>query len=646
MTAPRKVKFDDMLNFHFLSRALFSPDGRQVAYMDTQADLEKDGYSTNLWLYSLDAGTDRQLTFSGSEKTYAWSRDGRSLIFISHRGGADKNTAPVYRLNLEGGEAECLGTVPHQVSELWELPGGQILMKALYVPEEPNPEKAQYKVYTQIPFWQNGKGFTGQRRTALSVWTPGSGEPQRLTPDRMDVESCVLSPDGRKALLVADDYRTVLQLVNHVYELDLETGVVTCLTEGLEYRIRTAGWCGSRVILVASDMKHYGMNENPTIYELKDSRMTCLAPDLDTSFHCSIGGDCRYGVGGQSAVADDRGVTYLSTEETTSQVHFNSLNGSDQSLTPDLLSADCFDVHGGKLAVIGFRGMKLQELYYVESGRMTQLTRHNEAVIGGLKLSEPVHYTVNNGEGLDLDCWYIKPVDYEEGRKYPTILDIHGGPKTAYGAVYFHEMQCWAALGYAVIFTNPRGGDGRGNKFADIRGKYGTVDYQDITAVLDWSVKNLDFIDAARMGVTGGSYGGYMTNWIITHTNRFKCAASQRSISNWISFDGVSDIGYYFGIDQQGGSGPLTDVSLAWNASPLKYINNVQTPTLFIHSEEDHRCPDEQAFQIFTALQVRGIESRLCYFLGENHELSRSGKPRSRLARLREITQWMDRFLK
>ena len=645
MAELRSVKFDDMLSFHFLSRPSFSPDGSKIAYVDARADLEKDGYAATLRLYTLSDGSDRPLTFSGEESVYGWSRDGGALIFMSHRGGADKKTSPLYRLKVDGGEAEPLGTVDRQVTDLWELPDGRLLLKAIFIPEEPNPEKAQYRVYTQIPFWQNGSGFTGQRRAALALWTPG-GVLRRLTPRDMNVESCVLSPDGRKALLTAVAYQSVLPLTNRVYELNLETEELTCLSGRLEWSFKTAGWSGDRVIVIASDMKRRGMNENPTIYELKDGRMTCLAPELDSSFHCSIGSDCRYGITGQTGMVDEEGVVYLSTEGTTCCVRRNTLNGGDRCLTPGLLSADCFDVRGGRLAVIGFQGLKLQELYCVEDGDMKQLTHRNETVMKELKVSPPVHFTVDNGEGLMLDSWYLKPQPYEEGRKYPAILDIHGGPKTAYGAVYFHEMQCWASRGYAVIFTNPRGGDGRGSEFADIRGKYGTVDYQDITAVLDWAAENLDFIDADRMGVTGGSYGGYMTNWIITHTDRFKCAVSQRCISNWISFDGVSDIGYTFGVDQQGGSGPLTDITAAWNASPLKYVNDVGTPTLFIHSEEDYRCPDEQAFQIFTALRVRGIESRLCYFLGENHELSRSGKPRSRLARLREITQWMDRFLK
>ncbi|MDY2649375.1 MAG: S9 family peptidase [Pyramidobacter porci] len=647
MTEKKTVQFDDLLHFKFLSCPRLSPDGALAVYQVAQADLEKDGYDTNLWLYDCGAGRSRQVTFSNADKTARWTPDGKALVFTSKRDATlEKDATALYRLELGGGEARRLGVVPLPVNDLWPLADGKILLNAVYTPEESNPENAQYKVYTQIPFWQNGKNFTGQRRSALALWDPRSGELRRLTPDRMDVLDCTLPPCGGAALLVAEEYEKVKPLCNHVWRLDLESGAMDRLSEGLEYSFKTAGWSGERIIVLASDMKRYGMNENAQVFELKDKKLTCLTPDLDTSFHNSMVGDCRYGVETQYGLIDDDGLYYISTQGASSQIHFNDLNGHDRSLTPGLLSADCFDVRGGRILAVGFRGLQLQELYVTKNDGETQLTHHNDSFMAQFQLSQPEHYTVDNGEGLTIDCWYMKPVGAEPGKKYPTIFDIHGGPKATYGALYFHEAQCWAALGYTVIFCNPRGSDGRGNEFADIRGFYGVKDYQDFNAMLDWAVTHFDFIDAERLGVTGGSYGGYMTNWMISHSDRFKCAASQRGICNWISFDGVSDIGWYFGVDQQGGSGPLTDLEGAWKASPLKYVGNVKTPTLFIHSAEDRRCPDEQAFQFYTALQVLGVEVRLCYFLGENHELSRSGKPRSRLARLREITDWMDRFLK
>ncbi|MDL2248406.1 S9 family peptidase, partial [Tyzzerella sp. OttesenSCG-928-J15] len=235
--------------------------------------------------------------------------------------------------------------------------------------------------------------------------------------------------------------------------------------------------------------------------------------------------------------------------------------------------------------------------------------------------------------------------DYEAGKKYPAILDIHGGPKAAFGDSFFHEMQYWANQNYFVLFCNPRGSDGKGNEFADIRGKYGTIDYDDIMQFVDECLKKYPDINEDKLGVTGGSYGGFMTNWIIGHTDRFKAAATQRSISNWIAFNYISDIGYYFGTDQMM-AGAWDNVEKLWWHSPLKYLDKAKTPTLVIHSDEDYRCWIPEGYQVFTALKIHGVDTRMCVFHGENHELSRSGKPEHRMRRLKEITEWMDKYLK
>ncbi len=241
--------------------------------------------------------------------------------------------------------------------------------------------------------------------------------------------------------------------------------------------------------------------------------------------------------------------------------------------------------------------------------------------------------------------YVLYPKDFDPNKTYPGILDIHGGPKTVYGTVFYHEMQLWASEGYFVFYANPHGSDGASNEFADIRGKYGTIDYDDLMRFVDQVLTDIPQLDASRLGVTGGSYGGFMTNWIIGHTNRFRAAASQRSISNWISFSQTSDIGPYFTADQQGATMD-GDVEKLWFHSPLKYAKNVTTPTLFIHSDEDYRCPLSEGVQMLNALLDRDIEARMCVFHGENHDLSRSGKPQHRVRRLTEITNWMNDHLK
>ena len=297
-------------------------------------------------------------------------------------------------------------------------------------------------------------------------------------------------------------------------------------------------------------------------------------------------------------------------------------------------------------AACAMRGNSGVELMYIgPDGSENVLTEFNSGICEEYEYSAPEALNFVNSQGREIAGWVIRPAGFEPGKKYPAILDIHGGPKTVYGSCYFHEMQLWASRGFAVLFCNPTGGDGGGDEFADIRGQYGRQDFADLMQFVDTALERCDFIDAERLGVTGGSYGGFMTNWVIGHTDRFRCAASQRSISNWVSFRNSADIGWYFAEDQVGGE-PWTGLEKIWGQSPLAFADRVTTPTLFIHSEEDYRCPLSEGIQMFYALRQRGVETRMCIFRGENHELSRSGRPRNRVRRLREIPEWMERHLK
>jgi dipeptidyl aminopeptidase/acylaminoacyl peptidase len=204
-------------------------------------------------------------------------------------------------------------------------------------------------------------------------------------------------------------------------------------------------------------------------------------------------------------------------------------------------------------------------------------------------------------------------------------------------------MQYWVNQGYIVAFANPRGSDGKGNEFADIRGKYGSIDYDDLMNFTDLVIQKYKGIDINQLYVTGGSYGGFMTNWIVSHTNRFKAAVTQRSISNWLSFYGTSDIGYYFATDQTAGH-PIMDLDLLYKQSPIKYAMQIETPLMFIHSDKDYRCPMEQAQQLYAILKTNGVDTHLVWFRDETHELSRSGKPQARIKRLKDITCWFKKY--
>ena len=370
-----------------------------------------------------------------------------------------------------------------------------------------------------------------------------------------------------------------------------------------------------------------------------------ISPDsFDYGMWNSVGSDCRYG-GSRSLILDGDYLYFVTTENDSSYINRIDKDGNIEKVTEKSGSIDGFDVINGKVQFIGLKNNKLQELYSLDGKDEIQLTKFNDWVMENKNISIPQKISFTNEDEIEINGFIMKPVDFQEGKKYPAILNIHGGPKTVYGDVFYHEMQYWTNHGYVVFFCNPRGSDGRGNEFADIRGKYGTIDYDDIMKFTDLVLETYDFIDSDNVGVTGGSYGGFMTNWIIGHTDRFKAAASQRSISNWTSFFGTTDIGYYFADDQNAAT-PWSDYEKLWFHSPMKYADKVVTPTLFIHSEEDYRCWLPEGLQMYSSLKYHGVESRLCMFRGENHELSRSGKPKHRVKRLEEITNWFDKYLK
>jgi len=508
-----------------------------------------------------------------------------------------------------------------------------------------NPYDADMMLFDQVPFCSNGKGFTGRKRKRLYLYAPDGTEKQ-LTPDLLDAENYTLSEDGKTALAWGPLFKDVRGQYSALLEIEISDGTVREVLPGTGFSCKWAGWLNGGVLVTGSDYAAFGINENVKFHLVGDGKTLCITPGLDRGLRNSVGSDCRYGSTDLNLAFSAEGgrAWFVSTDNFRSHLHTVDSTGKIEQFTSELFSVDDWRINGGRAAVVGMKGLQLQELYLADGRGERQLTHFNDWVAEECLLSVPEHVTVDNGTGEPLDGWYMKPVNFGEGKRYPAILNIHGGPKFAYGDVFFHEMQYWTSKGYAVFFCNPRGSDGKGNGFDDIRGKYGTVDYDDLMTFTDWIAKNVPFVDKDRLAVTGGSYGGYMTNWIIGHTDRFKAAASQRSISNWISKMGISDIGYYFVPDQQGAD-IWSDPDKLWLHSPLKYADRAKTPTLFIHSEEDHRCELTQGLQMFTALKLHGVETEICVFRGENHELSRSGRPRPRLTRLRKMTEWFDRFL-
>ena len=649
----RPVEYKDLLKFHFLAAPTFSPDGGRIAYKVSRANAGSNRYDTDLWLFDIASGANRRLTSSGREECFCWSADGRSLLFASGRPApaepAEKEGSSLtrfYSISTDGGEAELLFQVPHRVTDIRSLGQDRCLLTANFDPEYANPEEADFMIFEQVPFMANGKGYIGQRRVGLGVFDIPSGKFTRLLPETVDVSHVELNGERTRALVVGCDYKDVKPVCNSVWEVDLASGACSLLTGTLPFTFKCAVWAGEDILVTATDHKARGVNEDPKIWLLENGELTCMTPDLETTFGHPVVGDTSYGCRDHDGTISPSalGLVCCAAEPFKSRLCCLGSNGRLKVLTPSVSSVIDYDVHGGQLAYAAYEGLHLTELYLYDKGQERRLTSFNDAFFDECVLSQPIHITFKASDGWELDGWYMRPHSLPEGQRCPTILNIHGGPKAAFGDVYHHEMQCWAARGFGVIYCNPRGGNGRGGEFSDIRGHYGDVDYKNLMDFTDWCVKNLSFVDASHLGVTGGSYGGYMTNWIITQTNRFRAAVSQRSIANWVSKFGGCDIGYYYVEDQHLGT-PWRNPETAWHESPVAHADRASTPTLFIHSTEDFRCELNQGFQMFTALKVNGVKSRMCVFRGENHELSRAGKPRNRLARLREILQWFEENL-
>jgi dipeptidyl aminopeptidase/acylaminoacyl peptidase len=273
-----------------------------------------------------------------------------------------------------------------------------------------------------------------------------------------------------------------------------------------------------------------------------------------------------------------------------------------------------------------------------------QLTDLNRAWKAEVALSRPERLRYARA-GEALDGWVMKPYGYQPGQRYPALLNIHGGPHTQYGHVFFDEFQVYAGAGYAVIYTNPRGSQGYGEAFTRaVRGDWGGGDFADVMAGLDAALRQCDWIDPERLGVMGGSYGGYLTSWIVGHTRRFKAACSERAVNNLATLFGTSDIGPAF-LDAETGFLPWDNLQWYIEHSPLTYVQQITTPLLILHAEDDLRCMIEQAEQLFVALKRLRREVLLIRFPDENHEMSRSGKPRHRLERYHYILDWFAKYL-
>ena len=655
------LKLRDFLDYNYLSSIEVSPDEKNTAFIVHRGDYDDNDYKSNIWVMNNETKKYFRLTGMNEERSFLWL-DETKILFPSMRDKklkvkveeGEKWTC-YYSIDINGGEAQEYMRVPLIVTSIKKIDGDNFILTAKYDNYGVNlneltgearaeatkkiKEDKDYEILDEIPFWSNGGGFTNKKRNRLYIYNRATEE---ITPVSDSISSVTYySYKDGVVLYVVNRFKDKQEQREAIYTYDIATKEEKLVLPSEDYRVSFAEFFGDGILCGLNDTLKYGLNQNPNFYIIRDGKVE-LFKEHDTWMINTVGSDCRYG-GGKSFRVKGNKLYFLTTVMHDAFLNTLDINGEERVLTKANGSVDTYAIAGDDIYFIGLRGLRLQELYLLKDEEEIQLTKFNENIIESKKLSIPEKFNIVN-DGIEIEGWVLKPTDYEEGKKYPAILDIHGGPKTVYGDVFYHEMQVWANMGYFVFFCNPRGGDGRGNEFADIRGKYGTIDYDDLMKFTDEVLKAYP-IDRSRVGVTGGSYGGFMTNWIIGHTDRFACAASQRSIANWFSKFGTTDIGYYFNVDQNASS-PWENPEKLWWHSPMKYADKVKTPTLFIHSEEDYRCWLTEGIQMFTSLKYHGVPARLCMFRGENHELSRSGKPRHRVKRLEEMTNWFELYLK
>nr|WP_239540950.1 S9 family peptidase [Pullulanibacillus pueri] len=361
-----------------------------------------------------------------------------------------------------------------------------------------------------------------------------------------------------------------------------------------------------------------------------------------------VGADASFDDGYEYKWNDDsQALTFITTVGGNCFLKQVNLKGEvSDVLSPENSVITSFDQNKERITFVKATPLSPGDIYLFSEEKTTPLTDHNQKLLESLLLAQPEHFSYTGAEGWEIEGWILLPPHSPKTKaSIPVVLQIHGGPHTAYGNAFHHEFQCIAAEGYAVVYTNPRGSQGYGRAFtAACIGDWGKKDQEDILLGLDYALKHYQQLDPERQYVTGGSYGGFMTNTIITCTNRFKAAVTQRCISNMYSFFGTSDIGYFFAKGQLGEADLWKDEDAVLEVSPIRHARNVTTPTCIIHSEEDLRCPIEQAEQWYVALRRLGVDTRFVRFKGENHELSRSGKPKNRLTRLSEIIDWFNRY--
>jgi dipeptidyl aminopeptidase/acylaminoacyl peptidase len=651
------ISAEDLYELNSVSDPRFSPDNNKCVFVQTGINKETDDYFSHLFIMDMEKeGEAIQLTYGKSKNNSPrWSSDGQSVAFVSNREGG-KNQ--IFVLSINGGEARQVTELETGASNpVWSPDGKRIAFLSTVGNQKESGEKESDKKLLplevgKMKYKSDASGFWKGTFRHVSVVEVATGEVSQLTEGENDFALYSWSPDGKHIAVGADlESNKDQSFIQDIYLLDPESKDLSRITNGTG-SFGNVTWSpnGKFLAAIGQNMEYYNATLSRLwIYDVEAKKFSCFTEGLDLPVGDFMVGDFQQGavLPGAQWTEDSSSFYFVGTDNGNTVLYYGNVDGE---IYPALLDQQhiygfTLDSKNQRAVVAISKPSKPSDLFLlnITEGTTKQLTDVNKEILSKVELSDAQSFEFEASDGWKVQGWLMLPIGYEEGKKYPMVLEIHGGPHAMYGNTYMHEFQLLASKGYAVLFTNPRGSHGYGQKFVNaVRGDYGGKDYQDIMNAVDYVLDQHDFIDDQQLFVTGGSYGGFMTNWIVGHTNRFKAAVTQRSISNWISFYGVSDIGYYFTEWQI--ESDLSDIEKLWKHSPLAYVKNVETPLLVLHSEKDYRCPIEQGEQLFIALKRLEKPVKMIRFPEENHELSRSGKPSLRIYRLNYIADWFGEY--